>query len=314
MRKSIYGKWQCWLMAAILVLGMGSVTACGGSSGDKAQEPQNQEQNEDKDKAEEPEGEESDNAESGKVTITEQVLLEQDGIKITAKELTEDSFLGPEVGILIENSGEKNVTVQVRNMSVNGIMMEPMFSCDVAAGKSANDGITFMNTELEKAGIEIIQNMEFSFHVFDSESWDTIFDTENIYLATSADGAGEQAVDDAGQLVLEQEGISITIKEVESEDSFWGTDIYVYIKNESEQNVTVQARSVSINGIMVEPVFSCEVAAGKKAYDTITFLESDLTENGIESIDELELSFSVFNTDSWDTIFDSDNIQVSFAE
>lgn len=248
------------------------------------------------------------------VVIEEQVLLDQDGIKITAKELSNDSFWGPEVKVLVENTSSKSVTVQLRDVSVNGIMMEPMFSTDVAPGKKVNDSITFMSSEFEEAGITIIQNMEFSFHVFDTESWDTVFDSETIYLATNADGLIEQELDKEGQLVLEQDGISVVIKEADSEDSFWGADIYVYVENNSDRNVTVQARSVSINGFMVEPMFSCDVAAGKQAYDSLTFLESDLTENGIESIDNMEISFHVFDTESWDTIFDSEQINVSFTE
>lgn len=251
---------------------------------------------------------------AGDVVIEEQVLLDQDGIKITAKELSNDSFWGPEVKVLVENTSSKSVSVQLRDVSVNGIMMEPMFSTDVAPGKKVNDSITFMSSEFEEAGITIIQNMEFSFHVFDTESWDTVFDSETIYLATNADGLIEQELDKEGQLVLEQDGISVVIKEADSEDSFWGADIYVYVENNSDRNVTVQARSVSINGFMVEPMFSCDVAAGKQAYDSLTFLESDLTENGIESIDNMEISFHVFDTESWDTIFDSEQINVSFTE
>ena len=248
------------------------------------------------------------------VVIEEQVLLDQDGIKITAKELSNDSFWGPEVKVLVENTSSKSVTVQLRDVSVNGIMMEPMFSADVAAGKKVNDSITFMSSEFEEAGITMIQNMEFSFHVFDTESWDTVFDSDTIYLATNADGMVEQEVDKEGQLVLEQDGISIVIKEADSEDSFWGADIYVYVENTGDRNITVQARSVSINGFMVEPMFSCDVAAGKQAYDSLTFLESNLTENGIESIDNMEISFHIFDAESWDTILDSETINVSFTE
>ncbi len=102
------------------------------------------------------------------VVIEEQVLLDRDGIKITAKELSNDSFWGPEVKVLVENTSSQSVTVQLRDVSVNGIMMEPMFSTDVAAGKKVNDSITFMSSEFEEAGITMIQNMEFSFHVFDT--------------------------------------------------------------------------------------------------------------------------------------------------
>ena len=308
MKNKIYKKWRYWLAVMVLVIGIGGMSGCVEVSSNEENKEESKEPQGDGSGEKEPEKKE----ENDKASIEEQVLLDQDGIKITAKELTEGSIWGPELKVLVENTGEKSVTVQVRNMSVNGFMVEAMFSSDVAAGKSANDTITLMEGDLETAGITVIQNIEFSFHVFDSESWDTVFDSDLIYLATSADGTGEQSVDKSGQLVLEQEGISIIIKEADSEDSFWGADIYVYIENNSDKNITVQSRSVSINGFMVDPVFSCEVGAGKKAYDTITFLDSELTDNGIETIDQMDISFHIFETDSWNTILDSENINVTF--
>ena len=43
----------------------------------------------------------------------------------------------------------------------------------------------------------------------------------------------------------------------------------------------------------------------------ITVFSSDLEENGIESIDEVELKFHIYNADSYDTIADSDAITFS---
>ena len=65
------------------------------------------------------------------------------------------------------------------------------------------------------------------------------------------------------------------MQRVSSEDNFWGAEVYVYIENNSETDVTFQARYVSINGFIIEPIFSSEVLAGEKAYDTLAFFESD---------------------------------------
>ena len=61
--------------------------------------------------------------------IEETVLLDESGIKITATGL-EDGWLGTDLKLLIENNGDTNVTVQVRNSSVNGpsgiiLMIQP---------------------------------------------------------------------------------------------------------------------------------------------------------------------------------------------
>lgn len=312
-KKSIFKRWWFWVIVVVVIVGIAS--AGGGSKEDDGKGNEAVATEENKEKSGDKKQEEKEKSkEVTEATVEEQTLLEQDGVKITLKELDNDALMGAELKLLIENNSEQNLTVQANNVSVNGIMIESVFSCDVAAGKSANDGITLLSSDLEQAGIENIQNVELNFHIFDTESWDTVLDSDTIYIATSLDGTEEQNVDDSGVVLLEQDGIKITVKEADSEESFWGADIYIYVENNTDKNVTVQASSVSLNGFMVEPYFSCDVAAGKKAYDTITFMESDLEENGIDSISDMEISFHVFNTESWDTIFDTEALAVSFTE
>ena len=254
----------------------------------------------------------ADAAVSTKVSIQEQVIYDAGGIRITAVSLEQDSFWGPAVKVLVENNSDKNITVQARNCSINGLMVEPMFSCDVAAGKKANDSITFMSSDLETANITVIKDIEFFLHIFDADSWDAIADSPVITLTTSADPSYEQVFNTKGFVAYEDGGIKIIVQKLNSADSFWGSDVYIYAENNTSSNITIQSRDVSVNGFMVDPIFSCDIAAGKKAYDTITFFESDLEENGIQDITELELKFHIFSSDSWDTIHDTNAIIVTF--
>ena len=86
-------------------------------------------------------------------------------------------------GDVLENTGDKDITVQTRDVSINGFMVEAMFSCDIVAGKRAVDTITFMESELEENAITAIEDVELSFHIFDSNKWETIVDTEPINIA-----------------------------------------------------------------------------------------------------------------------------------
>lgn len=246
------------------------------------------------------------------VVVEEQVLLDQDDIKITLKSLEFDGMFGPSLKVLVENNSEEPITVQTRDSSINDVMIESMFSCDVVSGKKANDSITFMESDLEHAGIKIIKDIEFKFHIFNSDTWDGVLDSDTITINTSADLEYVQEYDDSGVIVLDEKDIKIVMKKVSSEDSFWGADVHVYIENNSDNDITIQARDVSINGFMLEPIFSSDVIADKKAYDTITFFESDLIDNEITSIEKMELSFHIFESNGWDTILDTPMIDVSF--
>ncbi len=244
-------------------------------------------------------------------TIDEQVLLDRDGIIITTKSI-EDGMFGPEIKILIENNSDTNVTIQARDCTVNGIMVEPMFSVDVAAGKKANDDITFMSSNLEAAQIEVIKDISLKFHVFKTDGWDTVFDTEQISFVANKDADYSQTYDDSGEEVLNRDGFRIVVKQLDSTESFWGADLYLYVENNSGTDATIQVRDVSVNGFMLDPMFSCDILNGMKAYDSITFLQSDFEENGITDIETLELSFHVFTMDGWDTMFDTDAITITF--
>lgn len=244
--------------------------------------------------------------------ITETVLVDEEGVKITAKSLETDGLFGTEVKLLIENNSGKDLTFQCRNASVNGYMVETMMSVDVVDGKKANDSLTFLRSDLEVCGISTIADMEFSFHIFTSEDWKTYLDTAQIQLQTSAADTYEYAFDDSGDLAYDGNGVKVVIKGLVKDSSVLGPGILVYIENNSEKDITVQTRDVSVNGFMVDAMFSSDVATGKRAVDTITFLKSELEENEIVEIGTVELLFHIFETDGWDTIVDTDIVEMTF--
>ena len=276
------------LLAGLVACGEGTSTAPGGNEAN--------------------ENEQANEAAVKEITIDEQLLLDRDGIVISATGL-EETWLGPEINILIENNSGQPVTVQARNTSVNGYMVEPVFSCDVAPGKKANDSITFTGSDLQKCGIEVMARIELVFHVFNTDSWATVFDSEPVVIETSAAGTYTQEYDTSGTVVFDEAGIKIIFKSIA--ESMMGPEAVLYIENNSAENITVQARNTSVNGYMVEPIFSCDVVQGKKAVDSLSFFEEDLAKNGIEKIEEIELYFHIFNTESWNTILDTATIKIT---
>ena len=292
-------------LALILVF---SLSACGGSS---TQKPITDDKSTQTSTADQSTTQESEStAETTAVTIENTVLLDQDGLIITAKELVDDSIWGMGVKVLIENNTEENLGVQCNSLIVNNYMITDLFSCSVAAGKKANDTIYLSSSGLEAAGITTISDIVISFHVYDSDTYDTLFDTDEIELKTSAYGTVEQPVMDDGKELYNQDGIRIVGKYVD-ENSFWGAGVLLFIENNYGENITVQCDNMSINGFMVTPYFSCAVNNGRMALDDITIMSSDLEENDITSVDDIELVFKIFNPDTYQTIVETDPITFS---
>lgn len=250
------------------------------------------------------------NSAADSVTIEEQVLLERDGIKITAKEYVDDPIWGEGIKILIENNSGKNVGVGCNALIVNNYMITGLFSSSVAAGKKANETLYISSYELEAAGIESIGQVEIYFYVYDSDSYDTLFEAGCVTIKTSAFSKMDVTPSDTGLELYNKDGVRIVGKVVD-ENSFWGTAVLLYLENNSNRNIGVSCENMSINGFMVSPFFISTIYEGKMAIDEITIFASDLDENDIEVIENIELSFHLYDADSYLTIADTGPISFS---
>jgi hypothetical protein len=277
------------------------------SGGENESQPQNLEQEGKDEKENAGNNEDQDTA---LPTIDTTVLFEKDGLILMAQELVEDPIWGIGVKVLIENNTDKNLGVQCNSLVVNNYMISDLFSSSVAAGKKANDTINLSSPGLKAAGISTISEVVISFHIFESDSYNTLWDTDEIELKTSAYGTVEQPIMDDGKELINQDGIRIVGKYVE-EDSFWGAGVLLYIENNYGENIIVQCDNMSINGFMVTPLFSCTVNNGRMALDDITIMSSDLEKNEIESVDDIELVFTIINPDTYQSIIETDPITFS---
>lgn len=242
-------------------------------------------------------------------TIEEQVLVDTEGIKITATGYTTDGFLGDGVKLVIENNTDTDYTIGCDALIVNDYMINDLFVSTVAAGKTANETVDLYSSELKAAGIENVGQIELYFHAYDDD-FNYLFQKEYAVIETSCYDDMDTSADEDGTELYNENGIRIVGKTVD-ENSFWGTSILLYIENNSGKNVGISVNDMSVNGVMMDPLFSTTVYDGKKAVDPITLFESDLQDNDIESIDSAELKFNIYNADSYQTIVETDTISIS---
>ena len=275
-------------------------------SGSSSSEPRDIETN-DQSSSSDSGTESSDQNAAAEITIEEQVLFDQDGIKVTATAYETDSIWGDDIKLLVENDSDQDIVVGCTALIVNNYMITDLFSATVAAGKKSNEKLSLSTTGLKAAGIDAVGLVEVYFHVYNADTWDDIFDTDCITIKTSAYDTMDTTVDDSGAELYNEGGIRIIGKTVD-EDSFWGTAILLYIENNSGRNVGISVDDMSINGFMMTPLFSKTVYDGKMAYEDIDILSSELEENGIESIEEVELKFHIYDSDTYETITESDPI------
>lgn len=100
--------------------------------------------------------EKKENESAEEVVQEELVLVDDELAKIVVTEKFNDEIFGPSYKVSVENKTDKKIIVQTRDISIDGVMEEPIFSIEVTAGKKANDNMTFMNIE----GLDNLKNLE----------------------------------------------------------------------------------------------------------------------------------------------------------
>ena len=113
-----------------------------------------------------------------------------------------------------------------------------------------------------------------------------------------------------GAELYNQNNIKIIGKAVNEHD-FWGSAVVLYIENNTDDEISVYCDNMSVNGFMVSPLFASNIKPNKKAVDTITLFENELEENDIESIEDIELSFRIINSDNYNII--DETAPISFS-
>ena len=132
----------------------------------------------------------------------------------------------------------------------------------------------------------------------------SVTSAETSYAGASEAEQETQDVTLAETVLFDQDGICITATGL-STDSLFGPELNLLVENDSAQNIVVQPNYCMVNGYMMDGLLSADVAAGKKANDTLDFLSNALARCGIETITDIELDLVVSDGNSWQTLYET---------
>lgn len=236
--------------------------------------------------------------------FSRQVLLDKRGLVITATGLNENDAQGPALNVTIRNGSETDVTIQTRDASVNGYMMDTSFNVTVAAGQEVRESILFLASRMERSGIETIADLEVSFHILDQNRI-TFLDSGAVTVRTPAADTYQYRFDDSGEELYSENGVRIVSKGFDGEGSVFGPGLVLFIENTTDRAITVQAKDVLVNGTAVDAIFSEDVLPGKRSVSAVTLLDTSLRDSGVGEIRNVKFYLHVVDRDERTTLFDT---------
>lgn len=236
------------------------------------------------------------------VLFQEAVIVDNENITFTIKEIDDNSFFGYTLKAYLENKTDLELMFSLNNVSVNGFMCDPFWASSVTAGMKSNEEISFMDTEFEANGITTVTEITFTLRVSDNNDWmaDPILEeTFTIYPL------GQEAVEPyvrvpvEGEVVLVDNEYCTMIVTGYDPDNMFGYTMNVYLENKTDSIMMFSADSVSVNGFMCDPFWAADVAPGKRSNSQITWMDSTLEENGITEIESITLPVRIYNQEDW---------------
>ncbi len=277
-------KWMAYLLGLTLVM---SMTACSSSDSDDSG------------------GSNDENVpvETDEISFEEMTVVdnEQCAIKITGIE--PDNTWGYTLNAYFENKSEdKTYMFSVQNAAINGLQTDPFFATTVAAGKKSNEDINF-SADLSSYGLTDYTDIELTFRVYDNDDWtadDVALQTVHVYpygedKATTFVRESEST----DHVIVDNENVTIIVTGY-GEDEIWGYTMHLYLVNKTGSEVMFSADDVSVNGFMADPFWATSVAAGKAAFSDVSWSDSTFEENDITTVEEIEMTWSVYNNEDWE--------------
>lgn len=244
--------------------------------------------------------------------LAETVIYDGEDYKITATGLNLDGILGAEIKILLENNTDKNIALTGSDLVVNGISLTGYLYIDAAAGKKAMGELLIPSETMEIAGIEHIATVSAKdAHITDTDEYESLADMP-FDLKTSIADTYMQEINTDGDTIWESNGVTVIAQVVA--DSFWGNRVQLLIKNESSENILMQADNISVNGFMVTAIMSDAVYAGTVCFGDLTIFDSDLEDSGITDIENVAFALKILNPETYDTIAESEELTVYTAK
>lgn len=111
-----------------------------------------------------------------------EVIYDQDGIVIKYRGIIESEYSGEELMFYVENNTDRDMTITVDNVSVNGFMVYGFLTVHAYSGCVAYETMDFSTSDMEENEIETIEEVGFTLRAYDPESYRTIWETDEIVI------------------------------------------------------------------------------------------------------------------------------------
>ena len=236
--------------------------------------------------------------------MDESVLVDDENCTFTVQLASTNEHLGMTLDALCVNKTDKTLLFTWNTVSVCGFMYDPLWSQEVAPGGTVNSVIYIDTYQLEQYGITSVDEITFTLCIFDSGDFMAepyVNDVHTIYptgLSAETYVRPERAAVGGEQVTVDNGDVSFILESFEDDGEVY--TLRCYLNNKTGKSLMFAWDETTVDGCAIDPMWTCEVAAGKQAYSEITFYYSQFEENNIENVQQIDFRLTVSDLDDWE--------------
>ena len=180
---------------------------------------------------------------SGKISLTEMVLLDRDDVRITATKYSANGN-DEEVRLLLENDGDQQVTIRTTSVLFNGKAADIFCYSSLAPHETKKETLWINAAMLEALNIEKIEEITMMFSLETPD--ETVFVSDAVPIPVQDSRNRVPVLIPIGKNVVRTDKLGIEL--IGYENTGYSIDLYYRVRNDAENEFAVRTSKTSING------------------------------------------------------------------
>lgn len=229
----------------------------------------------------------------------------EDGKLCTVRiaEMFRDPYFGNTLRMYLENKTGKTCRFVVLDASVNGVDWSPYFVRELAPKSKTVADMQFVDKQLD-ALIPTFTDIELVWELEEDETSETLAEGVYHYYPQGEENKTvfEREAQPTDQELFDNNVFNATLLGSERAENL-GYALNMYFENKSDVKITFSVADVTVNGQPCDPFWADSVRAHTREFTQIFFLESDLNALGITDVETIEMTLSVYESDTFADIF-----------
>lgn len=248
-------------------------------------------------------------------TITpDTVLVDQNGIKITAVDFEYDDLHQCDaLKLRVENNTDQDVFFSSEEVKINNSLTLPNYvAMSVDAGESQEDYLDLESGYLQMAGIDKLGQIDITYYVEESENYDPIFTPDSpLTIKTNyADEMSEAASVQEGTEIYNDNGVRVVAVGRTSQSV--DLDIMLYVENNTDSKIWFYVDSAEVDGTECNAYTTSSIDAGCKGFDPMTIYDTDNSMDFTEA-SSCTVTLTEYNESDSTTTWTSDPITIDVS-